>query len=193
MKIPHDWLDRYSDQVILYNEKLNLVSRRNTDSVIARLISESLVVLDWKICRVKSPMLDIGTGGGIPGIPIKIMMPDLCVDLLDSNHRKTLFLRKIVQLLSLEHVDVICDRVENIVSDFLYREHFNTVVSRGVAPLENLLRWGSILLKSGGELIVWKGSRVDDEMTGLDLDGWIGPEFRRLEDGPVLVRLERRI
>ncbi|MDP8227944.1 MAG: 16S rRNA (guanine(527)-N(7))-methyltransferase RsmG [Candidatus Electryoneaceae bacterium] len=191
MNMTNNLLDSYRDFLIQYNEKLNLVSRRNVEGIIPRLISESLVALDWNICEIKSPMLDIGSGGGIPGIPLKIVRPDLSVELLDSNHRKTLFLQTLIQFLSLKNVGVISDRAEKVATDILYSNRYNTIVTRGVAPMEKLLLWGSHLLKPGGELIVWKGSRVYTELTHLNMDGWDGPEFKRLPNGPVIVWFQR--
>ncbi len=174
------------------NDKLNLVSRRDVNKVIRQLVEESLYALEWDLCRVSSPLLDVGSGGGIPGIPIKIAKPDLCLILLDARRKKIHFLRNSAMMLKLSDTGAVHGRVEDINNDPIYVGHFNTVVSRGVTTLNNLLKWSHPLLKPEGELIVWKGSSVVDELECLENDGWSEPELKRFPTGLTLVRFEKK-
>ncbi|NQU05389.1 MAG: 16S rRNA (guanine(527)-N(7))-methyltransferase RsmG [Calditrichaeota bacterium] len=181
-------LDKYRKSIIIGNKNLNLVSGKNVKNLISKLIYDSLLPLSWDVCQLRSPLIDIGAGAGIPGIPILIAKPEIEGILLDSNRRKTLFLKKLIESLNLEGIDVICARAENIVADDSMRNHFNTLVSRAAASMSDLLSWGDSLLKPDGELIAWKGSSLNDELTGHDFSGWSVPDILHCKGGLTLVR-----
>jgi len=184
----HNLLDKYRKSIIIGNKNLNLVSGKNVKNLISKLIYDSLLPLSWDVCQLRSPLIDIGAGAGIPGIPILIAKPEIEGILLDSNRRKTLFLKKLIESLNLEGIDVICARAENIVADDSMRNHFNTLVSRAAASMSDLLSWGDSLLKPDGELIAWKGSSLNDELTGHDFSGWSVPDILHCKGGLTLVR-----
>ena len=185
-------LDIYLKMVLDGNRKLNLVSRRDAKSLLERLIEESLFPLDWNVCHLDSPLIDIGSGAGIPGIPLKIKKPQIEAVLLEANRRKSLFIRNVVSRLNLDGVEVLCERAENICRDDRYRNRFSTLVSRGVASLDSLLGWGCELLRTGGELIAWKGSSFEDECGRLDTSKWTGPDKQLYPGGLVLVRFVKK-
>ncbi len=184
-------LEKYYRIVIHANKKLNLVSRHDVENLFARLIDESLLPLNWDICRLKPPLIDVGTGPGIPGIPLFIANPDLSGVLLDANRRKSLFLKNTIKQLDLQDVDVVCARIEDVCYDESFSNRFNTLVTRAVAKVESLLEWGGELLAPRGELIAWKGSSLEEELDGLDTSGWDGPEKLALPGGLTLVRFEK--
>lgn len=184
-------VDQYCNLVVKANNKLNLVSRVDVEKVIRQLVTESLYVLDWDLCRVKTPMLDIGSGAGIPGIPIKLAKPEICLILLEARRRKSLFLKNTAMMLALTDTDSVHGRAEDMGTNPIYVGHFNTVVTRGVATLSELQTWSHPLLKPKGELIAWKGSGVTEELRELDRTGWSEPELKRFEGGLTLVRLEK--
>jgi len=186
-------LRRYREITLSDSKKLNLVSRRDVGKTVDSLIAESILPLGWEGWNFASPLLDIGSGAGLPGIPLRIAKPDLCVILLDSNRRKSLFLKKVVMMLSLNGVEVINERAEKFAADVLYAGHFNTVVSRAAAPLTDLAKWGMELLKPGGELIVWKGSSVREELARLDFGGWSDPDIRVQANGLTVIKLQKCI
>ena len=183
-------LELYREIVAGDSKKLNLVSRRDVKNLLEKLVDESLLPLEWSDCRLASPVIDIGSGAGLPGIPLKIARPDLRIVLLEANRRKSLFLRKAVATLALEDIEVICRRAERIADDPMFKGQFNSLVSRGTAPLKTLLEWGRSLLGKGGELVAWKGSGVDGELARLDITGWSEPALLRTPTGLTLVRFE---
>ena len=96
--------------VIAANARLNLIARGKEKELIARLVSDSLALLDWEAVTLRGPVLDIGTGAGIPGMPLAIARPDVKFVLLDSIRKKTLFLRRVVAELGLKNVEIVCER-----------------------------------------------------------------------------------
>jgi len=149
-------LERYRQLLLDANKSKNLVSRRDVNNLTGRLISESLQPLSLGEDVLVSPLLDIGSGGGLPGIPLKIAKPELNITLLDSNRKKTLFLRRVINELALSDTQAIWQRAENFVFKIENTGRFNTVVSRGVGLIDSLLDWSANLLKSPGHLIVWR-------------------------------------
>lgn len=184
------WLALYRELLLKANKKLNLVSRRDVDKRLGLLIEESLLPLRWEDCRLDSPLLDIGSGGGLPGIPLKIGRPDLGVTLLDANRRKTLFLRSAALSLGLTGVEVIWGRAEALADDPGRDGSFRTVVARGVGHLSEVARWGSYLLAEGGELIVWCAELDDSTQDGTAR--FDPPVVWRVKPGLSLLRLVRR-
>ncbi|MDP8238500.1 MAG: 16S rRNA (guanine(527)-N(7))-methyltransferase RsmG [Candidatus Hatepunaea meridiana] len=193
---PHSNVDNsleiYRNAVANANKKLNLVSRYSVENSLNRLIKESLIPLDWNRCLLSSPLIDIGSGAGIPGIPLRVAKPDLKITLLEANRRKVLFIKSIIETLKLQNSEALNERAENICQYAQYQAYFGTIVSRAVCSLSKLMEWGNVLLRPGGELIVWKGSSVNSELEGIDLTGWKDPELLKKPNGLTLVRFEKR-
>jgi 16S rRNA (guanine527-N7)-methyltransferase len=109
-------------------------------------------------------VLDLGTGGGFPGLPIKLLLPNLALTLLESSRRKGDFLREVVESLELEGVEVITSRAEALGRQDGYRDRFDLVMARAVAPLSVLLELALPLLRLGGSLATPKGGRAQAEV-----------------------------
>jgi len=105
-------------------------------------------------------LLDVGSGGGVPGIPLAIARPDLHVTLLDATEKKVAFLRAAVAELGLTNVDAVCGRAEDVELGATY----DVVVARGVAKLPTLLGWTAPFAKRGGRLLLIKGERAEIEL-----------------------------
>ena len=140
---------------------------------------------------MSSPVLDIGTGSGIPGIPLAICCPEIAFHLLDSNRRKCAFLQIVVRELKLHNVSVHCGRAEDFSSNTKNHQRYKSLIVRGVSNSNLLLTWGQNLLSKSGRIILWKGSESKKELSEIDLSGWTDPELYPQESGLLLIVLEK--
>ncbi|MCF6522207.1 16S rRNA (guanine(527)-N(7))-methyltransferase RsmG [Streptomyces sp. JJ36] len=106
---------------------------------------------------------DVGSGAGLPGIPLALVRPDLKITLLEPLLRRTTFLREVVELLGLEHVTVVRGRAEEVLGTLT---PVHVVTARAVAPLDRLAGWGVPLLRPYGEMLAIKGDTAEEELRG---------------------------
>jgi 16S rRNA (guanine527-N7)-methyltransferase len=152
----------YIRLLLEWNQRINLISPNDEERIAERHVLESLAVLStWPFPKAAS-VLDLGSGGGFPGVPLKIMRPDLAMTLLESRQKKTLFLNTVVRELKLEHCRVVNARVEELAKTS--GEKFSIVIARAVADLITLWKWSKPLLADGGMLLAMKGGELDDEL-----------------------------
>jgi 16S rRNA (guanine527-N7)-methyltransferase len=170
--------EKYAALLLEENKKVNLISRKDEGKIWENHILHSLsLVLDSRFLGNDNlnnmKILDIGTGGGVPGIPIKIMFPDCSITLLDSIQKKITCVQRIVAELKLKDIHCVCGRAEEIGKKKEYANKYDVVVSRAVAPLVDLVNWGKLLLKNGGKLFALKGGNLEEELkkckTGFNL------------------------
>ncbi|HLT13173.1 MAG TPA: 16S rRNA (guanine(527)-N(7))-methyltransferase RsmG [Marinobacter sp.] len=147
-----------------WNKAYNLTAVRNEREMVSRQLLDSLSILPW---ITTAHLLDVGAGGGLPGIPLAIVCPDKHFTLLDSNGKKTRFLNQCVLELGLKNVDVIHGRAEDCQPE----QPFSQISSRAFTALENLVHWCGQLLASDGEFLAMKGQFPDDEVAALP-KGW---------------------
>jgi len=150
-------LGKYVDIVASFNRVVNLVSRKDVANLWDHHILPSLVVLKMVNFTTNASVVDIGSGAGFPGIPLKIVRPDLQMVLVDSIRKKSLFLRKVIEEIKLSGVEVFNERLfpgEN--PDFLFQK-FHIVLARAVTDIESLYSLAQPLLMEGGFLLAWKG------------------------------------
>ena len=152
----------YGDLLLEWNQKMNLTSIVDPSEVILKHFVDSLTPNQH---LRGTRLVDIGTGAGFPGIPLKIVQPSLQIVLVDSLNKRLDFLREVVLKLDLSEVDIIHARAEELGRDSNYRAGFDIVISRAVARLPVLLEYAIPLLKVNGIFIAMKGSQVDDELT----------------------------
>jgi len=149
-------LETFAESLREWNLRYNLVSRKDADHIWNNHILPSLIPL----ALIKFPngcwLLDIGSGGGFPAIPIKIVRADLQMLLVDSVRKKTLFIQKVIKDLQLKDIAVKRERIESL-NDPTFVEKFDTITARAVSDISTLVRWGRPFLKKGGSLLLWKG------------------------------------
>lgn len=145
-------LERFCQLVTEANQHINLVSRKDIGKLSDHHVKPSLLWLEWERVKPGERVLDIGSGGGFPGMVIAIMEPTIDMTLVESIGKKAKFLQNCVQQLHLKNVHVIHDRVEHLTGQY------DRVTARAVAPLEQLWEWAEPLLKDGGTLEAMKGS-----------------------------------
>ncbi|WP_372987268.1 16S rRNA (guanine(527)-N(7))-methyltransferase RsmG [Marinobacter sp.] len=147
-----------------WNKAYNLTAVRDERVMVSRQLLDSLSILPWV---TTDHLLDVGAGGGLPGIPLAIALPQKRFTLLDSNGKKTRFLNQCVLELGLGNVDVIHGRAEDCQPD----QPFTQISSRAFTALENLVTWCGSLLDNEGEFLAMKGQFPDDEVAALPA-GW---------------------
>jgi 16S rRNA (guanine527-N7)-methyltransferase len=125
---------------------------------------DSITPLFYDLIPQEGRVLDIGSGGGLPGLPLAICCPEIKITLIDSNRKKMSFVRHVVRTLALNQISVLTDRVENLHVDKVYQKSFDVCVARAVTSIETLVKWGSPLLKINGRLICFKGPEPDAEI-----------------------------
>jgi 16S rRNA (guanine527-N7)-methyltransferase len=147
----------YEKELIEWNQKFNLTAIRDTESIRTKHFLDSFsCVLAWKAAP-PNHLIDIGTGAGFPGIPLKILYPSLKLTLVESVGKKAMFCQHIVRVLGLEHVNVIQARAEDLGQKPQYREQYDWAVARAVANLNVLGEYLIPLVKVGGMALAQKG------------------------------------
>jgi 16S rRNA (guanine527-N7)-methyltransferase len=151
-----DGLTHYLTLLLRWRPHLNLTGLRDAERMLDVLIVESLDFLQGDFFLPGMSVLDLGTGAGVPGIPLAICRPDMHVTLLDRSEKKITFLRRVVASLHLENCQPCCSTAEDLVHRLLPEEHFDIVVSRGVGSVSYLMRLTTSLIKPGGRLLLRK-------------------------------------
>ena len=158
----------FTKLVVEKNKKLNLISKRDVDSVIEKHVFLSAYISKYLPDKV-SKYLDIGTGGGFPGIPLAIMRPDLRGILVDSTAKKITAVQEFIDKLKLSNVIADNDRVES--DEFITRHSnsFDLIVSRATVPLIILFRYAIPLIKEKAYLLAMKGGDLTDEFKKAEM------------------------
>ncbi len=154
----------YSAMLIDWNKKFNLTAIVDPQEIAVKHFLDSLTILNFHDVCLGAQVVDVGTGAGFPGIPLKIARPDISLVLLDSLRKRTQFLQAVVEQLSLAAVTVIHGRAEEAGHDEKYRAAFDLAVSRAVAPLATLAEYCLPFVRLGGYFIALKGPDISGEL-----------------------------
>ena len=150
----------YLELLAKWNRSYNLTAVRDMSEMVTRHLLDSLAVVPY---LPAGRIIDIGTGGGLPGIPLSLVFPERDFTLLDSNGKKTRFLVQAKASLGLKNVTVVHQRVENYQSDL----PFDCVITRAFASVTDILTGSRHLLGSGGEVLAMKGEVPEGELAVL--------------------------
>jgi 16S rRNA (guanine527-N7)-methyltransferase len=186
----HAHLHRYLDELIATNERINLTRIVDRADAETRHIADALSVLPW-LGKPRS-LADVGTGGGVPGVPLAIALPGVRVTLIDSTKKKLDAVMRIVTAMGLGNVDADHTRIES------HDRKYDVIVARAVAELGQLVEWCEPLMHSRSALLAMKGPRAREELDAArstlqrmklraDIDAIDAPELT----GHVVVRVER--
>ena len=156
--------DKYIDILLEWNSKVNLTAITDTDEIIVKHFLDSLAVLGNIPLGNCSSLLDIGTGAGFPGVPIKIADQKINVVLLDSLNKRVSFLRHLIAELNLQEISALHGRAEDYGRDKDYRGKFDLVVSRAVAKMSVLAELCLPFVKVGGLFVAYKGPKAEEEV-----------------------------
>ena len=151
-------VEQHLELIAKWNRVHNLTAVRETDQMVVLHLLDSLSVLPH--LKDARNVLDVGSGAGLPGIPVAIALPQARVTLLDSSHKKCAFLQQAKTELGLANVEVVCDRVEN----WKPAGKFDAVVSRAFSDLADFVAQAQHLVAPGGQLIAMKGVYPFDEI-----------------------------
>jgi 16S rRNA (guanine527-N7)-methyltransferase len=152
-------LENYEQELDKWNERYSLTAIHEPDQVRVKHFLDSFSpMLVMKNTPIKK-IIDIGTGAGFPGIPLKILLPDTEVVLVDSVNKKTDFCQHIISRLNLRGITVIHDRVEHLAREMDFREQFDWAVARAVAQLATLSEYMLPFVKIGGKMLAMKGDQ----------------------------------
>jgi 16S rRNA (guanine527-N7)-methyltransferase len=160
-------VDRYAKLLLEWNAKINLISRKDGENILSRHILHSLTLRMPAICSydfANKRVADVGTGGGLPGIPLKIVTPSMDVTLIDSIQKKIMVCNEMIASLQLSSVRAVVGRAEELAKQPDHRRKYDAVISRAVAPLDDLIKWCSGLLKPGAVLFSLKGGDLSEEI-----------------------------
>ncbi len=149
--------ERYEEELLSWNEKFNLTAIRDREGIRTKHFLDSLSCLLVVRDNPNARLVDVGTGAGFPGIPLKIAVPSFQLTLVESVGKKADFCRHVVDALALEKVDVLTCRAEEMGLAPEYREHYDWAVARAVANLPVLAEFLLPLVKIGGSMLAQKG------------------------------------
>jgi 16S rRNA (guanine527-N7)-methyltransferase len=155
---------QYRELILSWNEKINLTSITEEEDMYIKHFIDSYMITKIDIKLKKKRILDVGTGAGFPGIPLALLYKDASFTLVDSLNKRINFLEIVKSDLSLDNVELIHARAEDLAKDADYRQQFDVVLSRAVADLSVLLEYTLPFVRIGGHFIAYKGSNYKREM-----------------------------
>ncbi len=152
----------FKKEFLEYNKKVNLTSRKSIEDFDLINLKDSLGIIKFYTFKKNQNVIDVGTGGGFPGIILAIIFDETNFYLNDSNNKKIEWIKHIVNVLELKNVFILNSRVEKLESK--YNNYFDVVISRAVAKISHLLELTSNIQKINGEIILFKGKNYTNEL-----------------------------
>ena len=151
--------DKYYQLLVFYNQKFNITAITEKEEAYKKHFIDSILGVD-RLCG--QTLIDVGSGGGFPALPNKIMKEDLKVTLLEATGKKCEFLKAVVSELNLSEVTVINGRAEDLAKDTKYRESFDLCTARAVARLNTLCEYCMPFVKVNGTFVAYKGDGAEE-------------------------------
>ncbi len=162
--IQKDQFEIYLTKLLHWNKRTNLISRNDENNIVTKHFLESISMLDVIDIPSNSSIIDIGTGAGFPGLPLKIIRPDLTMVLLDSKRFKVLFLKDVLKAFDFDDVIVVNERSEVAGLNADFNENFDYILARAVTNLKLLYKVTFNFLKDNSYLLALKGGNLKDEV-----------------------------
>lgn len=155
----------YYEMLIEKNKVMNLTAITEFEDVLEKHFLDSISVSRYVDFTAELSVIDLGTGAGFPGMPLKIMFPNLSITFADSLNKRILFLNEVIDALKLEGVQTVHSRAEDLAVDCNYREQYDYCLSRAVANLSTLSEYCLPFVKLGGIFISYKSGEIDEELS----------------------------
>lgn len=156
--------DTYYKLLIEWNEKINLTAITDEKEAAYKHFIDSVSALDCGLFKENAKIIDVGTGAGFPGLPLKIYRSDLSVTLMDSLNKRINFLNEVISSLGLKGIETIHARAEELARNKMHREKYDICVSRAVANLASLTELCMPFIKKDGYFIALKGPKATEEV-----------------------------
>lgn len=169
--------ENYYDLLNFYNAKFNITAITERSEVYLKHFVDSIIGAKY----IEGDFLDVGSGGGFPAIPVKILKPELNATLVDATGKKCEFLKEVVKELGLTNVRVICGRAEDLAHDGVYREKFDCATARAVAALPVLTEYCLPFVKIGGKFVAYKGGAEEEILSAKNAVKILGGKFETNE------------
>lgn len=157
--------EEYRTLILEYNKIMDITNITDEEDMYIKHFIDSLYLDKSGLISSANSLIDIGTGGGFPGIPLKILYPHLELTLLDSLNKRVNFLTDVIDQMKLDKTKAIHGRAEELARISSYREMYDLATSRAVAPLNTLIEYSLAFVKIGGYFIAMKGPNYDDELS----------------------------
>lgn len=154
----------YYEVLCEWNKVMNLTAITEFDEVVEKHYLDSLSLAAYFDIKSNWKMIDVGTGAGFPGIPLKIMYPELTVLLADSLNKRIRFLEDVIGKLCLTNIYAVHGRAEELAHEAAYREQYDLCVSRAVAPLASLSEYCLPFVKIQGKFVAYKSADITEEL-----------------------------
>jgi 16S rRNA (guanine527-N7)-methyltransferase len=190
----------YKRELLDWNSRFNLTAITDPDQIDIRLFVDSLACLSVIPCQAGLRLIDVGSGAGFPGLPLKIVCPTLHVTLLESVGKKAVFLEHMIHTLGLTDIVVKVARAEDIARTEPHREYYDIAIARAVAAMPTLMEYLLPLVRVGGKCIAQKGANAREETAqarqaistlGGRLIGITSIDLPGLPDRHTLVKVEK--
>lgn len=154
----------YYERLIEKNKVMNLTAITEYEEVVDKHFIDSILLGSVKELSGKKRVIDVGTGAGFPGIPLKIVYPELEITLLDSLNKRVKFLDEVIEELGLTGIQAVHSRAEDLAQDAAHRQQYDICVSRAVANLATLSEYCIPFVKQGGYFISYKSTQIEEEL-----------------------------
>lgn len=167
-KLQEQQFIKYYEMLIEKNKVMNLTAITEFDQVVVKHFMDSLSIANVIDMTAIHSLIDIGTGAGFPGIPIKIVYPHINVTLMDSLNKRIKFLQEVIDELDLKSIDVIHSRAEDLAKREEYRAKYDICVSRAVANLSSLSEYCIPFVKKSGKFVSYKAGKCEEEIRSAE-------------------------